>query len=149
MNVSDYIKAIEKINVHEATIKAIGLTTQELADLNREQLAKGNRSDKEKVHWLKDSHYPYTKPYTRIKSKLGLPTDKVDLNLGRKFVDSIKADVKGEQIDFEGTSRLAQYLEPNYSSQIYGLTDENTEIYTENNFQPKFMEEISTQSGIL
>ena len=149
MDIVDFIEAVQRIDVEKAANETINFTSKELADLNREQLAKGIRADNELVHWLKDGHYPYTKQYATFKAnKFGGNTSVVDLNLGKKFIESIKAELKGEEIEFEGTSRMAQYLEPNYSSEIYGLTDDNLEKYTEKTFEPKFFDEIGKQSGL-
>ena len=65
MDLIDYLESLRKIDIEKAAIFAIETNSKELADDNREQLNEGIRSDNETVHWLKDNHYPYVKPYAR------------------------------------------------------------------------------------
>jgi hypothetical protein len=148
MDIVDLIESVSKINLEQAANDTISKTEKELADFNRAQLKQGQRSDNEKVHWLKDSHYPYVKPYARKRQKMGLQTDVVDLNVTNTFYDSIDAKQNAEDIIFDGHSDKAKYQEEHYSNKIYGITDENLEKYTESTFEPKFFEELNLQSGL-
>jgi hypothetical protein len=148
MNIVDYIEALKKINVHKAIVETFRETSEVLVAMNKQQLSEGKRSDDEKIHWLKDGHYPYTKPYARFKSAQGLQTKVVDLKLRGDFYESIGAKVNEKDIEFNGSSEIAKYLEENYSANIYSVTDENTEKYIDQNFTPVFIQKIEDQSGL-
>jgi hypothetical protein len=148
MDIVDLIESIEKIDVEKAVDQSFSETSKELADYNRQQLGQGQRSDNDKVHWLKDNHYPYVRPYARKREKMGLQTDVVDLNVSGTFWDSIDAEKKGDEIIFDGHSDKAKYQEEHYSKKIYGITDENIEKYIEESLEPKVFEKIGEQSGL-
>ena len=144
MDILDYIEKLERLDILKLAKESIEETSVQLADLNREQLGEGKRSDNDNIHWLKDSHYPYVKPYARKRQKLGLQTKVVDLNVTRDFWNSIDAQINGEDIVFDGHSEIAKYLEINYSKEIYALNDEKTEKYIDV-LEPVFFEKLEKQ----
>lgn len=149
MDLIDYLESLRKIDIEKAAIFAIETNSKELADDNREQLNEGIRSDNETVHWLKDNHYPYVKPYARKRQKAGLQTEIVDLNFNGDFVSSIDAKIQGDDILWDGHTDIAKYQEMNYSKKIYGVTDENLNQTIETGIEPAFIAEVGRQSGLL
>jgi len=150
MDILEAIQAIEKINIHSAVSDVIENTSDIMEELQREQFSEGIESTGDLITWKKgirkDNRYPYTKAYERRKEKLGGDISVVNLNLGQKYWDSIKASISGEDIEFKGTSRLTEFLDENYGNQKYGLTDDNKEKYMET-FVPEFIQIIEAQSG--
>ncbi|MCK5607925.1 hypothetical protein KAR91_38955 [Candidatus Pacearchaeota archaeon] len=107
---------------------AIEETEEQLLDLNRSQLIIGQKSDGQAITPR------YTPAYAkRKKGSKSSPTP--DLLVSGKFYKSFDAQVKKRTIEIEGTAKTSKgfdysaHLEKRYSSEIYGLTEQNTAIY--------------------
>jgi hypothetical protein len=149
MDIVDYLESLIKLDVEKAANIAIMKTRDKLGDLNRKQLSEGIRADDEKMHWMQDNHYPYVKPYARIRENMGLQTDFVDLKVTGDFWNSIDVIPENDEVIFFSMDDKAQYLEENYSKEIFGINDKNLETYTEDDFSPVFFEELEEQTGLL
>lgn len=92
-----------------------------MADMNREQLKEGIRSDGSKIS------PPYT-PFTiRMKQKKGQPTTKVTLFDEGNFHAALKGKKQADGILLESDDWKREQLKEKYGNKIEGLTDENLE----------------------
>lgn len=148
MNVLEFIEALDKIDVHQATVTAVDDTKEDLEELNREQLEKGIQSDGEIIRWQKDEHYPYTLPYVRKKTAIGLQTEVVDLKLSGDFWSEIEASANDDSIVFEDKNPKTEFLEKNYTNKILGINEEKTQKYIEEIFSPAYRRNLAEQSGL-
>lgn len=110
---------------------SIEATEEQLLDLNRAQLIKGQKSDGNKI-------VPkYTKKYSAFKKKIGSrPAPTPDLKVDGTLHRSLKTEIKARTIEIEGTLvskgfDVAGHLEKRYTSEIYGLTDQNLTRYAD------------------
>jgi hypothetical protein len=106
-------------------IESIEETLPIIEGLQRVQMGKGERSDNRRIS------DPPGKPYTpRYARKKGLPRNKVNLKLSGDFWDAITTKIVWpDYIEIDSTDFKTKYLEPRYSSLIFGLNDENLETY--------------------
>jgi hypothetical protein len=126
---------------------SIDQTSDTIVELNQQQMAEGVASDGETIHWLKDSHYPYTKPYAAEKARLGLQTEVVDLKLTGSFYKAERVKLEGDNLDFYNEDSKAEFLEKNYGKQIHGLTDENKKTYSHGVFCEALKTGIEAATG--
>src|SRR2546423_13498560 len=100
MTVAQMIANLDKVNVAQEAKESIEETKQTMLDLNASQLEQGIKADGDNIHWLRDSHYPYTLPYARRKSAEGYQTSVVDLNKspGKDFYRSLEIKQDGDQL---------------------------------------------------
>lgn len=145
---AELVRQLQKIDIDENVDSSIQETKDVLLDMNKQQLDEGIRADGDKIHWLKDTHYPYTKPYAKKKSAKGLQTSVVDLNFGVGIAKSEQIKVNGTELELSSSIKLGDYLEENYGKQIFGITKENKKAYTFGAFFQAFRKRIESASGL-
>jgi hypothetical protein len=148
--VAEMMRRLQSLQIKESVVDSIEETKETMLQFNAQQLEQGIRSDGETIHWLKDSHYPYTEPYARSKAKKGFQTTVVDLNAttGKTFYKTEQIKVDGDDIRYESNIKLAEYLEQNYGVKIWGLTSDNKTDYTKGVFFRALKEKIETKTGL-
>jgi hypothetical protein len=148
MTTEQLIQALSEIDPKQLTAETVQETSDTILELNQQQMEQGIDQDGEKIHWLKDSHYPYTRQYANRKSKLGLQTSVVDLKLTGNFYRSNKIRIESDEVDYFNDGELGDILEKNYGKQIFGLTDENKQVYREGVFAETFREKFSAKTTL-
>jgi hypothetical protein len=148
--VAEMIRRLESLKVQQSVVESIEETKDAALSLNALQLQEGVRSDGERIQWLRDSHYPYTKPYARQKAKKGFQVEVVDLNAtsGKEFYKTEQIKVEGSEIQYQSNIKLGQYLEQNYGVKIWGLTNESRAEYIKQNFFPSLKKRIEGTTGL-
>lgn len=142
------ILKLESVNVEQSAVQSLEETKGEMLVLNQQQLEEGNLSTGNRIEWLKDNHYPYTKPYERYKKSLGLQTRVVDLNLSGDYYKSRRVTIQDGQIQYSSDIKTGEYLQNNYGENIQGLTDDNKATYTKETFFPDFKQKIEEATGL-
>lgn len=148
MTTEELIQVLSKVDTKQLTEQTVEATSDTIIELEQQQMEQGIGEDGDTIRWLKDSHYPYTRPYTDRKAKLGLQTSVVDLKLTGTFYKAEKVKVEGDQIDYYNDDEKAEFLEKNYGKQIHGLTDENKQVYREGAFAETFREKFSSETSL-
>ena len=134
--VVDLHECINDINVHRDAKSAIGRTSDEIAQLNTEQLMQGTRADGEEMPW-----------YSQVSVEVfGKPDGPIRLFDTGAFHSSFTIDVGGEETEVLATDLYN--LEERYGEEIYGLTDKNQEYYNQEVFFPEFAKSIEGITGL-
>lgn len=135
-DVLELIKNLSKLDVEKVVNKSISTTAETYSELNREQLKAGKKAD--------NSNMPnYSKASVE---KFGKPAGAIMLFDTGAFHKSFKTDVAGENIII--TSNDIHNLAERYSDEIFGLSDNVHEIYSENVFYPELQKEIEKETGL-
>lgn len=136
---ADVLELIENLNnldIEKVVTQSISITAPTIAELNREQLKSGKRSD--------NSNMPnYSKASVNL---FGKPAGSIMLFDTGNFHASITVQVKGDEI--LTTAKDLYNLSDKYTDEIYGLADPQQEIYNENVFYPELATEIEKETGL-
>lgn len=142
----DKIAKLQALNVEQVAETSLSAISSDLVDAQKDQLEKGQDSEGDKIRWQKDSHYPYTKPYERRKSKLGLQTEVVDLKLSGDYYNELQARVESGKVVIKSMNDKAVYLEENYNKDlINGLNPEHKVVIINEKLRPVFLRNIKEQ----
>ena len=136
---ADVLELIENLNnldIEKVVKQSISITAPTIAQLNREQLKSGKRAD--------NSNMPnYSKSSVNL---FGKPAGPIMLYETGAFHDSITVQVKGDEV--LTTAKDLYNLSDKYTDEIYGLADQQKEIYNENVFYPELATEIEKETGL-
>jgi len=150
MTCAELIRRLEAFDVAMAGHDSLEETKNVLLEMNQQQLDAGVRSDGELIHWLKDSHYPYTPAYAKRKARRGGEIRFVNLKVSETgFRKTEVVSLVGDEIQYQSSIKLGDYLAQNYGSKIFGTTNENKEIYTKDHFFPAFKQKIQYATGLV
>lgn len=131
------------LNLFKIYQEVITEETEEILDLNRDQLEKGKTSKGKKIK------PKYKKRYAEKKNKLnpmpGLGTP--DLKLSGGFYKSRTLKNKSGIFIFGATVAYKKYIEPKYDD-IYGLDPKNQKIFIEETATEVYIEKIREQLQI-
>ena len=135
-DVLELIENLSKLDVEKVVKQSILTTSETYSELNREQLKSGLKAD--------NSVMPnYSKTSVEV---FGKPSGAIMLFDTGAFHKSFKTDVAGENIII--TSNDIHNLAERYSDEIFGLSDNVQEIYSENVFLPELQKEIENITGL-
>ena len=137
VNVDDLLENVQKLNVNRETLIAIGKTSTQMAELNREQLREGKQSDGQNMP-----------PYSWVSvHKFFKPEGPIRLFDTGAFHNSIQVDVGSDEFQFIAEDRY-NLFERYGENNILGLTDRQQEYYNEEIFLPVFAEQVENQTGL-
>ena len=134
--VLDVIEYLESLNVEREAKVAIGLTSEFILDLNREQLIHGKRADGTRMpNYSRASVVVY-----------GKPAGPIMLYDTGNFQGSFKLDVGSEALQILADD--PNDLEGRYGEEIYGLDKTNQEYYNQDIFLPELAKGIEEITGL-
>lgn len=148
MDIGALFESLNKISIDEAVKETIEYTIPELIDLQTEQMQKGIKSDGERIEDKKGVYYPYSTPYAKKKSAMGLQTKVVDLFVTGDFYHNETAQFSGDSIIFNNIDEKNAKLERQYGKEIHGMAPETIQKYVEDTFSSVFKDKLKKQSGI-
>jgi hypothetical protein len=129
MDVEQMDKLLRSIDIKPMCVQAVMETQEEAIALNQSQLKDGLLSTSKPIKFIGKAYYPYSAPWTKQRTKKGLQTDHVDLNYSGGFWQSITLREINDDADLYSPLTLAEYLQKNYSSSIFGLAEGNADAY--------------------
>jgi len=132
----DLFSGLSEVNVSREVLSAIGRTSKEIAELNREQLLHGKRADGTN---MPDYSYISVKTF-------GKPDGPIMLYDTGAFHSSMQVDVGGDE--FEILAEDKYRLEERFGEEIYGLTPNSQEYYNQEVFFPELANSIENQTGL-
>ena len=138
--IAELYNVLKTVNINVIAKTAMGKTTKNLVDLQKAQLLKGLRQDG-------TSQKFYSK---RSQNMFGKPNIAMQMKDTGAYHKSITVDVGSDEFEMLATDSKSEMLEDKYGgrSTLLGLTDQSTEFYTENNFQPEFNKLILEKTGL-
>lgn len=122
---------------------AVEDTAVQFGKLNTEQMYEGRLSTGESIT------PPYAASTVAIKRRKGQPTDRVTLRDTRRFHEAYRLQVIGSDLIEDSDVSYSDYLTKKYTPQIWGLDDENHEIYVNEDMGPVLKKLISNETGLI
>lgn len=138
MTISQAIDKLGRLDLTLALEKAFNQTEDQYEDLNRSQLAQGKLNDGS------DLTPPYSVMYSEVRERAGLQIDHVDLKFTGNFYKGFTMKMEGETLQLGSDVEYEGSLSARYSERIYGLSEENADIFREV-LRPVVMAEIKQQ----
>ena len=126
MNLSAYISKLEKLE-SKAEVVLVNTIFEEAPIANREQLAKGVKSDENQISFP-SGRTTYSPSYKKQKARKGLQNKYVDLKYSGDFYKSIEVKKRSES-KFElvsGDTLWTGKLRPIFGKEVLGLNQEAT-----------------------
>jgi len=128
MTIAEAHRRYHSINIEMLISDAFDSASEQIEQLNREQLEKGIKSTGEELG-------DYVGYYREVRVKQGLQVDYVDLKVTGKFYNSIYAKREGNEYEIFSTdteSKVQALIyggngvrKGGFGEEIFGLTDEN------------------------
>lgn len=128
MTIAEAYRRYHSINIEMLISDAFDSASEQIEQLNREQLEKGIKSTGEELG-------DYVGYYREVRVKKGLQVDYVDLKVTGKFYNSIYAKREGNEYEIFSTdtdSKVQALIyggngvrKGGFGEEIFGLTDEN------------------------
>jgi hypothetical protein len=137
------IKDIQSFDTDRAIETYVKINTNELRELQLGQWDKGLKNTSRKLRNLLTGKTTYSKGYKAKKQRLGLST-KPDLKLSGDFRNNVNITTDIRQIRFNSTDEKAGLVTYQYNETVFGLTDKNFNILSEN-FKVYLTEEFLKQ----
>lgn len=137
--IQDIRSRVEKIDFNDLIVKSIRKTTSSLVNLQQIQLLEGKRSDGSRIGRYRNKIYASYK-YGSFSPVAGFGF--VDLTLTRRFSNAIFARLQNDGIVFGSSDSKAAALEKKYGKTIFGLDDENAEIYSSDTLSEEVINQI-------
>ena len=137
VTVSDLLEKLQKVNIDREIKIAIGKTSKQMADLNREHLAEGFQSTGRPM-----PNYSFTSV-----NVFGKPAGPIRLYETGAFHKTIQVDVGSDTLQFLAVDKYKLFKRYG-KNEILGLTDRSKEYYNEEIFYPQFKEQIENQTGL-
>lgn len=127
---------LKQFNIEVVAKQTIAATSNIMADYNRKQLRKGIKSD---GTILPD--------YSKVSKDLfNKPDGPIQLFDTGSFHKSITVDVGSDDFEFIGED--VHDLEKRYSNNIYGITEQNKDTYSNDVVLPLIQEEFTKVTGL-
>jgi hypothetical protein len=139
----DIIERFESLDIETLVTIAIEDTAAQFGKLNTDQMYAGRLSTGQEIT------PPYAASTVAIKRRKGQPTDRVTLRDTHRFHDAYRLQVIGPDLVEDSDVSYATYLEQKYSDKIWGLDDENHEIYVNEDMGPVLKQLISNETGLM
>tara|TARA_R110002020_G_scaffold166587_7_gene354702 strand:- start:229 stop:675 length:447 start_codon:yes stop_codon:yes gene_type:complete len=132
------LKTVQDDFILEIIKEIVKENANEIIDLNtKDQLYRDgvkNNDDKIKP--------PYSNPYKKLKKSLSQPTDRVTLRLTGKFHESFFVNIGNESFRIDAKDKKTKYLVKRYGEKIFGLTDDNVELFQELVVRPDLLKQL-------
>jgi hypothetical protein len=140
-NLADSLKSID---IEKMIDEILNELMPEILDLNTDQLSKGQLKDGDLLEKYKsDSYYEFKLSLGTYKAPDGVADLFVDGDFYNGFTGIIKSDI----IEIKSTDSKANDLESNYSSDIYGLNENNIQ-YIRNEIIPRVQNKLRSKIKI-
>jgi hypothetical protein len=141
----DLIKNLQTIQVDAIVEESLIEAAPDVEQFQKNQWEQGEDSNGSEIRWQKDSHYPYSKSYSRRKSALGGQVDRVDLKLTGNFYNRVESKVVDGKLVIESIDEKAKYLEKNYGLDlIYGLNTQQKSKLIKEILRPLVLSKLRT-----
>jgi hypothetical protein len=135
-------KKLKLLDLRQEIQFIIDITSEDLAELNREQLWKGQNA----------KGLPIKPPYSNItifyKRRKSQPIDRVTLKDTGDFYSSINVDVKRDTFTIFATDDKTNKLTRKYGKSILGLQEESKSRYVKNVLFPALKKRIYQVTGL-
>ena len=142
VTVVDMMANLSLLDIENESIAAIGVTSEKILDLNRDQLYHGFDSEKTRLKKYRDPDYAEMKRGMNPNPGLGNP----DLILTGAFVSSFQVDADSSGLEIKADD--PNDLTGKYGDQIFGLDDENQQYYNQEVFLPELASKIEDLTGL-
>ena len=113
--------AINKIDPNDIMRMVLNNHKDDIIDLNQKQLQKGMDSENKRLH-------PYSSPYAKARSKIGLQTENTDLKFHGDFYKYMYVALEKSGGRVGSTDGKEGVLEWRYGEEIFWLTKESQDI---------------------
>jgi len=130
MTIAELNRRVQSIDLAALKTDAFDAVKDDIVIFNREQLAKGKKSDGEDLG-------DYGGSYREERANAGYQVDYVDLKRTGKFYESIYAQLEGDEFEIFNTDNAEKVQalifggngvrKGGFGEEIFGLTDENKE----------------------
>lgn len=135
--VQDVLDRVTAFDLEFETEEAMNDTAAEFVKKQREQLFSGINEKGEKIQ-------PAYSPKTvAIKKKKGQPFDRVTTRDTGEFHRDIFLDVRDNEFIVDSADSKSEALQKKYGGELMGLSEDNQEVYVEENLDPVFMDRVS------
>ena len=136
------LRRFEALDTDKICIEALQETKETIADLNAEQMNKGQKADGKEIN------PQYSQTTVEIKRKKGQPTDRVTLKDTGAFYQGIYVSVDSSRVVTESTDSKSTGLQKKYGENIFGLNDLFKREYLNEKLRPSFKNKIELATGL-
>lgn len=140
----ELIEAMTPLRIYQEASIAIELKSEDITELNRQQMMKGKKSTGDQIgiySWIL-----YALEKASMNPAAGLMN--VDLKYTGSFQGAMSTIINGDEIDIDSMDSKANELETKYGSDIYGLTGDSNRKFVEDSFMPVFSKQIEDKTGL-
>lgn len=137
----DMKRRFESLNTNEIIEKVMQESTEQIADLNAQQMFAGQRADDT------ETEPPYAPLTVAIKRLKGQPTDRVTLRDTGAFYRGITAKIEGDQVVVRSTDEKAPELQDKYGD-IFGLDTQFKGEVIRETIKPAIKKAIESATGL-
>ena len=121
------------------------IINQDAVNLEDRQALQMNTGLKSNGSLITPQYSPFT---VEEKRRKGQPSDRVTLRDTGAFQKAIKVHADSDSINFDSTDSKTEKLVSKYSSDIFGLNQDNTEDYVNELLYPKIVKHIESTTGL-
>lgn len=146
--VVDMIENLKRFDVKKQTKDIFATNSVHVIELNQAQMLQGVTKKGEGIGTYSTS--PLGQQYAEFKASLNPEAGEgnVDLKLSGAFYRAMIMKITGENIDIDSTDDKSKMLIGKYGSDVFGLTDDNWQIWLDEIFMPDFMIELTKATGL-
>lgn len=138
--VAEMLRRFERVSLTELTTDAMEQESDNITQLNRDQMNEGKLSD---GSFIKPPYKQITRQHKAIKGQV---FNVVTLRDTGEFQSRMFLQIRGTSFDFNSTDWKAPSLEDKYSPLIYGLTNESKQVAWQL-CKPHVVREIKRMTG--
>lgn len=132
----DLMENLKEFNIEVVAKQSIAATSDIMADMNRKQLRAGKKANGQEMP-----------EYSNVSKDLfNKPDGGIQLFDTGSFHKSIQVDIGNDEFEFIADD--IHDLEKRYGNEIYGITQENKDIYAERTVLPLIQKEFTDKTGL-
>jgi hypothetical protein len=117
----EIVKSAKAIDIKVIAWRVLSRHTDEMTDLQKSRLHRGERTDKKQLP-------PYSKPYIPVRVKYGRPISPKDLDLTGQHHDAMFTTTSKDYTLMGSSDWKQNILEWAWGDEIYGLSEEDMDI---------------------
>ncbi len=137
-------RKIEAMDVDRIAVSAVSNTTEEMANIQAEQMMHGLDSKGQPIGQYRSPIYAEVKNRMNPLPGFGVP----DLKLTGAFYRGIVAKVSGDVVVTDSTDSKSADLQKKYGADVFGLDTQYKGEYLREALQPEFSRQIESATGL-
>lgn len=139
--IKQFKKRLQILNVPAMAEKAVIETSNQLSNLNTEQMHRGLNSEGRPIGEYALPTYAEAKHRMNPLPGFGVP----DLKVTGAFYEGVYTDVGGMKVEIDSVDSKADDLKARFGENIFGLSDNYKSEYIREFLKPEFVKAIKTE----